>query len=137
MLLKQFLLFFPLASELKEVDLQLERAEHALNWNSEGIWNYIENLRSTVTDLAQRVAKTQQNVEEVTKIMQQWKDQPLYKRTDTGAKENLLDLKGMYNNYTNIVYLFETNTLMILTYFYQIFNSTFLHIFGKCFLIVI
>ena len=115
----------------------MERAEHALNWNSEGIWNYIENLRSTVTDLAQRVAKTQQNVEEVTKIMQQWKDQPLYKRTDTGAKENLLDLKGMYYNYTNIVYLFETNTLMILTYFYQIFNSTFLHIFGKCFLIVI
>ena len=110
MLLKQFLLFFPLASELKEVDLQLERAEHALNWNSEGIWNYIENLRSTVTDLAQRVAKTQQNVEEVTKIMQQWKDQPLYKRTDTGAKENLLDLKGMYYNYTNIVYLFKTNT---------------------------
>ena len=85
-----------IASELKEVDLQLERAEHALNWNSEGIWNYIENLRSTVTDLAQRVAKTQQNVEEVTKIMQQWKDQPLYKRTDTGAKENLLDIKGMH-----------------------------------------
>ena len=85
----------------------MERAEHALNWNSEGIWNYIENLRSTVTDLAQRVAKTQQNVEEVTKIMQQWKDQPLYKRTDTGAKENLLDLKGMHYNCTNMVYLFE------------------------------
>ena len=84
-----------IACELKEVDLQLERAEHALNWNSEGIWNYIESLRSEVTDLSQRVAKTQQNVEEVTKIMQQWKE-PLYTRTNTGAKENLLDLKGMY-----------------------------------------
>jgi hypothetical protein len=25
-----------IASELAEIDLQLERAEHALNWNSEG-----------------------------------------------------------------------------------------------------
>ena len=25
-----------IAGELKEIDLQLERAEHALNWNSEG-----------------------------------------------------------------------------------------------------
>lgn len=27
-----------IAGELKEIDLQLERAEHALNWNSEGLW---------------------------------------------------------------------------------------------------
>jgi hypothetical protein len=26
-----------IAAELKEIDLQMERAEHALNWNSEGL----------------------------------------------------------------------------------------------------
>ena len=29
--------------ELKEIDLQLERAEHALNWNSEGEAKHIQS----------------------------------------------------------------------------------------------
>ena len=33
--------------EVDEADDMLERAEHALNWNSEGIWTYMENLRSS------------------------------------------------------------------------------------------
>ena len=83
-----------IADELKEIDLQLERAEHALNWNSENIWSYIENLRLTATDLSKRVARTQKNVEDIAKLMKTWKDQPLYMRTANDTKINLLDIKG-------------------------------------------
>ena len=31
--------FLLIEAEVKEIDLQLERAEHALNWNSDGIVN--------------------------------------------------------------------------------------------------
>ena len=85
-----------IADELKEIDIQLERAEHALNWNSEGIWNYIESLRSTVTDLSKRVAKAQQNVEDIAKLMKSWKGKPLYTRVENSeVKEQLLDVQGM------------------------------------------
>jgi len=69
-----------IADELADIDLQLERAEHALNWNSEGlidclhqtclivlnikilgIWNYMESLRNVVSDLNERVVKAQVN----------------------------------------------------------------------------
>ncbi len=29
-----------ISAELSEIDLQLERAEHALNWNSEGLIHF-------------------------------------------------------------------------------------------------
>lgn len=98
--------------EIKEIDAQLERAEHALNWNSEGtpvlvghdidynicfilgIWNYMENLRCVVMDLGLRVSKAQENVETIKHQMQHWKDSPLFIRADDGRSEGLLNLKG-------------------------------------------
>ena len=42
--------------EVGEIDALLERAEHALSWNSDGIWNYMEKLRCLVLDLSMRVS---------------------------------------------------------------------------------
>ena len=88
-------------NELKEIDIQLQRAETELNWNSDGIWSYIENLRTMVTDLDDRVKKTQRNIEVIYELMQSWIDQPMFTRTETGKveknskKDNLLDIGGM------------------------------------------
>ena len=83
-----------IADELGEIDISLERAEHALNWNSEGIWNYMENLRCTVTDLSYRVTKAQENVAAIKYLVNKWKDKPMFERIDDGKSESLLNIKG-------------------------------------------
>ena len=82
--------------ELLDIDKQLKKAEQEFNWNSEGIWEYIEQLRSTLMDLDSRVKKTQHNIDVITKIMQPWQDKPLFVRKATeGKKVDLLDIAGM------------------------------------------
>ena len=66
--------------ELLDIDKELEKAEHEFNWNSEGIWEYIEKLRVTLMDLDSRVKKTQYHIEVIKKLMQTWKDTPLFTR---------------------------------------------------------
>ena len=82
--------------ELLEIDQELKKAEDEFNWNSEGIWEYIENLRISLMDLDSRVKKTQYNIEVITKLMQTWKDIPMFVRKETeGKKVDLLDIEGM------------------------------------------
>ena len=82
--------------ELLDIDKELKKAEHEFNWNSEGIWEYIEQLRSTLMDLDSRVKKTQYNINVITKLMQTWKDKPLFVRKETEEKKvDLLDTAGM------------------------------------------
>lgn len=101
--------------EVAEIDLQLEKAEHALSWNSQGIrcntirlffhffnflsfdpgiWNYMENLRGVVTDLSMRVSKSQQNVTTIQKMMDKWNDKPMFVRCNEPKAEGLLNMKG-------------------------------------------
>ena len=70
--------------ELLDIDKELEKAEHEFNWNSEGIWEYIEKLRVTLMDLDSRVKKTQYHIEVIKKLMQTWKDTPLFTRLVDG-----------------------------------------------------
>ena len=81
--------------ELLEIDQELEKAENEFNWNSEGIWEYIEKLRITLMDLDSRVKKTQFNVDVISKLMQTWKNNPMFTRKETESKVNLLDIAGM------------------------------------------
>ena len=81
--------------ELLEMDQELEKAENEFNWNSEGIWEYIEKLRITLMDLDSRVKKTQFNVDVISKLMQTWKNTPMFTRKETESKVNLLDIAGM------------------------------------------
>jgi hypothetical protein len=61
-----------------------------------GIWNYIENLRLSVSDLNERVIKAQENIETIKKIIVMWKNEPMFKRLESDRKEPLLDLRGTY-----------------------------------------
>eukprot|EP00095_Tigriopus_kingsejongensis_P007513 maker-scaffold103_size370364-snap-gene-1.20 protein:Tk07513 transcript:maker-scaffold103_size370364-snap-gene-1.20-mRNA-1 annotation:"dynein beta ciliary-like" len=81
--------------EVSEIDDQLEKAEHALNWNSEGIWSYMENLRALVTDLSLRVSKCQQNVLIIKKLMDKWNDKPMFERCREPKTEDLMNIKDM------------------------------------------
>ena len=40
---------------------------------------------------------TQYNIEVISKLMQTWKDKPLFTRTETEKKVNLLDVDGELN----------------------------------------
>jgi dynein heavy chain len=94
-----------ISQEVDEIDLQLERAEHALNWNSEGIWNYMENLRCIVMDLSQRVSKAQENMETIKTLIRQFQDAPLFEREKDGKTEGLLSIKGQKYLYTAVPYM--------------------------------
>ena len=58
------------------------------------IWNYIESLRCTATDLSQRVTKAQRNVEQIAFLINQWKDAPMFTRIEKERTEPLLNLSG-------------------------------------------
>ncbi|XP_064623162.1 dynein beta chain, ciliary-like [Lineus longissimus] len=84
---------FPLIeSQLEEIDVKLEQAEKSLNWNTEGVWEYIQETRDTVRDLEQRVQKAKDNVESIQKIMATWNKSPLFERKE-GKNESLLNLE--------------------------------------------
>ena len=51
------------------------------------IWEYIEGVRETVEDLAERVRKAQHNTEIIIEIMKKWEKDPLFTRVDDGSKE--------------------------------------------------
>jgi dynein heavy chain len=83
---------FPLIEgQLQEIDVQLEKAEKELNWNSESAWAYIQETRDKVHDLEQRVQKTKDNVEQIQKLMATWSKLPLFERKE-GKNESLLNL---------------------------------------------
>lgn len=84
---------FPLIEgQLEGIDVTLEKAEKSLNWNSEGVWEYIQETRESVHDLEQRVQKAKDNVEQIQKIMATWNKLPLFERKE-GKYESLLNLE--------------------------------------------
>ncbi|XP_073435796.1 dynein axonemal heavy chain 9 isoform X2 [Dendrobates tinctorius] len=82
---------FPLVEgQLKDIDVHLKSAEETLNWKSQGIWDYIQQVRDSVHDLERRVQKARDNVEEILAIMKTWV-LPLFERKD-GKRETVLNL---------------------------------------------
>ncbi|XP_005875475.1 PREDICTED: dynein heavy chain 9, axonemal [Myotis brandtii] len=87
---------FPLvAEELRNIDLHLRAAEEALNWKSEGIWDYVIQITSSIHDLEKRIQKTKDNVEEIQSIMKTWAS-PIFKRKD-GKRESLLSVEDQHD----------------------------------------
>ncbi|XP_076453714.1 LOW QUALITY PROTEIN: dynein beta chain, ciliary-like [Babylonia areolata] len=83
---------FPLIeNQLDEIDVQLKQAEDSLNWENQGVWEYIEKTRDQVHDLEVRVQKAKDNVEEIQKIMTTWSKQPLFERKED-KHDTLLNL---------------------------------------------
>ena len=74
------------------------------SYNTLDIWNYIESLRCTATDLSQRVTKAQRNVEQIAFLINQWKDAPMFTRIEKERTEPLLNLSGTHKTE---LYIFE------------------------------
>uniref|UniRef100_H3BBD5 Dynein axonemal heavy chain 17 n=1 Tax=Latimeria chalumnae TaxID=7897 RepID=H3BBD5_LATCH len=88
---------FPLIQkELDDIDVKLLSAETTLCWNSDGVWEYIQEMRDTIFDLETRIQKAKNNIETISLIMQDWSATPMFERKDN-KKETLLDLEGRPN----------------------------------------
>ncbi|KAM7382161.1 hypothetical protein PAMA_012837 [Pampus argenteus] len=77
--------------QLRDIDAQLQKAEESLNWNSQGIWEYIQEVRDSVCDLESRLQRTKDNVEEIQSCMRSWAC-PMFDRKE-GKKDTLLSLE--------------------------------------------
>ncbi|KAA0725373.1 Dynein heavy chain 9, axonemal [Triplophysa tibetana] len=76
--------------QLRDIDAKLRDAEESLCWTSQGIWEYIQDVRETVYDMEQRLQMTKNNVEEIHTIMKSWAS-PIFERKE-GKKDALLNL---------------------------------------------
>ena len=84
---------FPLIEgQLEEIDVQLLKAEKDLNWNSDSLWEYVQETRDKVHHLETRVQKAKDNVEQIQKIMSTWSKTPLFERKE-GKSEPMLNLE--------------------------------------------
>nr|XP_051697525.1 dynein axonemal heavy chain 17 [Oryctolagus cuniculus] len=89
---------FPLIkSELEAIDVKLLSAETTLFWNSEDVFQYIQEMREILHSLQNRIQRAKQNVEGVSQAMKDWSSNPLFERKDN-KKEALLDLDGRMVN---------------------------------------
>uniref|UniRef100_A0A8C2C4N6 AAA+ ATPase domain-containing protein n=1 Tax=Cyprinus carpio TaxID=7962 RepID=A0A8C2C4N6_CYPCA len=78
-------------SQLTDIDAKFKEAEENLCWTSQGIWEYIQDVREMVHDLEQRLQRTKDNVEEIQTIMKTWTT-PVFERKE-GKKDTLLNLE--------------------------------------------
>uniref|UniRef100_A0A8C4H1B1 Dynein heavy chain 9, axonemal n=1 Tax=Dicentrarchus labrax TaxID=13489 RepID=A0A8C4H1B1_DICLA len=76
--------------QLGDIDAQLKKAEESLNWNSQDIWQYIQEVRDSVCDLESRLQRAKDNVQEIQSCMRSWAS-PLFDRKE-GKKDALLSL---------------------------------------------
>nr|XP_004569740.1 dynein heavy chain 9, axonemal [Maylandia zebra] len=77
--------------QLSDIDAQLIKAEDSLNWNSQGVWEYIQEARDLVCDLESRLQRAKDNVEEILSCMRSWST-PIFDRKE-GKKDALLSLE--------------------------------------------
>ncbi|XP_003791133.1 dynein heavy chain 9, axonemal [Otolemur garnettii] len=103
---------FPLVEEeLQNIDLRLKVAEETLNWKTEGIWDYVLHITSSIHDLERRIQKAKENVEEIQNIMKTWVA-PIFKRKN-GKKECLLSLDDQHDRMEKYYHLIKESGLKI------------------------
>ena len=66
--------------ELKSIDVILEKSIVELNWNSEGVLEYVVSTKDKVEDLSKRLAQNKANIEEILAIMAKWYEAPMIVR---------------------------------------------------------
>ncbi|XP_068269716.1 LOW QUALITY PROTEIN: dynein axonemal heavy chain 17 [Nyctibius grandis] len=84
------------AGDLGDVDGRLASAESTLFWDHEGVAEYIQEMKETMSDLHTRVQKARLNLESVTRLMEECSATPLFERKDN-KEAALLDLDGRAN----------------------------------------
>ncbi|CAH2050780.1 unnamed protein product, partial [Iphiclides podalirius] len=68
--------------EIIAIDERIDMAQNKLNWNSQDLWNYLEELHKLVGNLYQRMSKIQDNLKEIKSVMKVWALQPLFERKE-------------------------------------------------------
>ncbi|XP_068439704.1 dynein axonemal heavy chain 9 isoform X3 [Clinocottus analis] len=77
--------------QLRDINAQLKKAEESLTWNSQGVWQYIQEVRDSICDLESRLQRSKDNVEQLQGCMRAWA-RPMFDRKD-GKKDALLSLE--------------------------------------------
>ncbi|KAK4326143.1 hypothetical protein Pmani_003308 [Petrolisthes manimaculis] len=83
--------FSLICKEMDDIDAEIENGKKTLTWNSDGVWEYIEGLRDTVSHLEGRVQKAHSNLTLLDSILSNWVQAPIFERRD-GKKDTLLSL---------------------------------------------
>ena len=86
--------------EVLKLDHILRKAETTMNWKADGIDEYLEKVLEIVSELNERIRKTQDNVIEIYKQISQWETKPLYVRASNPQEEPFLDMKRKEENTT-------------------------------------
>ncbi|GAB1597647.1 dynein beta chain, ciliary isoform X1, partial [Argonauta hians] len=74
---------FPLIiNQIGEIDNMLKQAEEDMDWNSQGIWEYIEKVKNIIFDLYERLRMSKENVQTIEVLMSTWNKVPLFERKD-------------------------------------------------------
>lgn len=76
-------------SEIDLADKFVEMGCNELNWNSENITEFMQDLRAPVECLHSRIVQIQSNLNEIKDVMTSWAKAPLFIRKD-GKKEATL-----------------------------------------------
>ena len=82
-----------ISSDLIKIDIDIDKGEKQLKWNSPNISEYITSVYVKVSDLETRLQKSISNCQKIKSIMSTWKDAPLFKRTSELNKNTLLQLE--------------------------------------------
>ncbi|XP_042635783.1 dynein axonemal heavy chain 17 [Catharus ustulatus] len=85
-----------LAEELEALDVRLATGEKTLFWNHEGVMDYIQEMRESLHDLQKRVQMAKMNLQNITQLMENCSDTPLFGRKET-KETAFLDLDGKEN----------------------------------------
>ena len=90
---KEYRLF---EAEVTKIDKMLDPALSSLTWNSEDLYDYIENVRLVVGELNERVRQSQDNIIAIYKLISQWEEKALFVRSDDEV--GLLNLTDRMEN---------------------------------------
>ena len=90
---KEYRLF---EAEVTKIDKMLAPALSSLTWNSEDLYDYIENVRLVVGELNERVRQSQDNIIAIYKLISQWEEKALFVRSDDEV--GLLNLTDRMEN---------------------------------------
>ncbi len=75
--------------KINVIDAEVEKALTNINWQSEGIEEYINSVSTTVGNLSSVLQVTKNNVNQIQKIMKNWSASPLIERKDGKRMLNL------------------------------------------------
>ncbi|XP_069187120.1 dynein beta chain, ciliary [Procambarus clarkii] len=106
--------FSLIKQEIEDIDNTIAKSENELTWNSDGVWEYIEVLRDTVSNLESRVQKAQTNLKRLDGILDNWVQKPIFERRD-GKKDTLLNLEDKTDRLKKVYSIIERDGAKILS----------------------